>query len=208
MSFRLAGSITRPAYYRIRALYERYGQTVPRDVYWAATAEERIGFRQFLAGTTDRRSVNGPYHLHHDPECRRILLDTIAFKEGEHYETLALSPMPNHVHWTVHHTSRTWHMGQLIAQVKSYSAKRSNEHLGLTGQPYWEEESWDHILDTQRELERDVNYTLANAQEAHLVDDWRDWPGNYVHPGCLAYAPRARWKEKNSPTRVPTAARH
>ncbi len=192
ISFRLAGSITRAAFRRVEALYKLYGQRIPAKAYWDATAEERIGFRQFLQGVTDRRSLNGRFYLHHDPVCRQILLDTIAFKEGEHYETLALCPMPNHVHWDVRHTSAKWHMGQLLGMVKSYSAKRSNEHLGLTGNPYWEEESWDRILHTQRELKHSINYTLANAEQAGLVKHWKDWPGTYVHPECAAYAPGGR----------------
>ena len=137
ISFRLAGSITRKAFYKLEKLHKQYSGDIPQHVYWEATAEERIGFRQMMEGKIDRRSLNGPFHLHHNEQCLKALRDTIAFKEGEHYITLALSIMPNHVHWVVQHVSERWHMGQLLAQVKSFSAKQSNLILNNTGQPYW-----------------------------------------------------------------------
>ncbi len=189
LSFRLAGSITRPAYYKIKKLYDQYSGEVPQQVYWEANSEERLGFRQMMVGKTDRRTLNGPFHLHHNQRCRDILKETIAYKEGEHYRTLALSIMPNHVHWIVEHLSKVWHMGQLLGQVKSFSAKLSNMELGLTGQPYWQNESWDRVIRSQWELEKDIKYTLLNPVVSHLVKNWEAWEGNYLNPLCAEYAP-------------------
>ncbi|MFK8057500.1 MAG: transposase [Saprospiraceae bacterium] len=189
ISFRLAGSITRPAFYKIEKLFKEYNGVIPQRIYWEASAEERIGFRQMMTGSTGRRSLNGPFHLHHNERCREILKETIAFKEGEHYRTLALSIMPNHVHWIVQHLSSKWHMGQLLAQVKSFSAKKSNLLLETTGQPYWQNESWDRVIRSQKELEKDIKYTLLNPVVCYLAKDWKSWPGNYVNPLCEGYAP-------------------
>jgi REP element-mobilizing transposase RayT len=172
---------------RCAKLWQQFHGRLPFEVYWEATAEEREGFRQMAAGHHDRRSLNGPFHLHHDDTCRQILIDAFAFREGEHYETLAYSIMPNHVHWVVRHLSARWTMGQLVANLKRHVARQSNLHLGLTGKPYWQPESWDRFIRTQKELERSVRYTLLNPVNCHLIDDWCKWPGNYAHTNCKAW---------------------
>lgn len=180
ISFRLAGSITRTAYYKLSKLWAQYDGEIPHQVYWSATAEERIGFRQFANGKTDRRSLNGPFHLHHDETCRQILADAFHFRDGEHYQTYCFSIMPNHVHWVVRHTSNTWHMGQLLSNLKRFVARQCNIQLELTGQPFWEEESWDRVIRTQIELEESIRYCLRNPTASRLTSNWEDWLGNYV----------------------------
>lgn len=183
IGMRLAGSVTRPAIRRLRELVRVYGRDIPPHLYWEATAEERVGFRKLRAGLDSRRDLNGPFHLHHSEACRRVLLEAVAFREGAHYETIALSVMPNHVHWVVRHRSRELHMGELLYRLRKFTGRRSNEVLGLTGQPYWEREGYDHVVRTQRELAAQVRYTLHNPVACRLCEHWADWPGNYLHPG-------------------------
>jgi len=110
----------------------------------------------------------------------QILKDAIAFRDGEHYETYAYSIMPNHVHWVVRHISPKWHMGQLLANLKRHVARQSNLHLGLTSQPYWQDESWDRVIRTSKELNDTIHYTLQNPVYSHLAKTWEEWAGNFL----------------------------
>ncbi|MFK8057642.1 MAG: transposase [Saprospiraceae bacterium] len=180
IGMRLAGSITRPAIKRVLALRRKYGQQIPPKLYWEATAEERVGFRKLLQGADSRRDLNGPFHLHHSETCRQILIESLAFRDGMEYEIIAYSLMPNHIHLVVRHLSSNIHMGELIWRIRKFTGRKSNEVLGLTGNEYWERESYDHIIQTQSELKQQVKYTLMNPVVCGLAKRWQDWPGNYL----------------------------
>ena len=40
---------------------------------------------------------------------------------------------------------------------------------------FWQDESYDHIVRDQAELERTIKYVLNNPVKAGLVDDWEKW---------------------------------
>lgn len=180
IGMRLAGSITRPAAKRVLALREKYGQDIPPKLYWEATAEERVGFRKLLQGADCRRDLNGPFHLHHSEECRQILIDSLAFRDGIEYEIIAYSLMPNHIHLVVRHLSQSIHMGELLYRIRKFTGRKSNEVLGLVGNEFWERESYDHIIKTQAELIQQVRYTLLNPVVCGLAKRWQEWEGNYL----------------------------
>jgi hypothetical protein len=53
--------------------------------------------------------------------------------------------------------------------LQPWTAKRANNMLGLTGSPFWQEESYDHLVRDQRELERIRLYIEHNPVRAGLV---------------------------------------
>ena len=183
IGFRLAGSITRPAIKKVQAVVDAYGIDIPPKVYWEATAEERIGFRQAMQGITDRRSLNGPFYMHHNEEVRKCIQEAIAYRDGIHWEVIAYTLMPNHAHLVVRHTHPEWHMGKVLQHFKRHTARQCNKILGLTGQAFWEEESYDSIIHTSEALYQFVKYTLRNPVVCGLSKNWCDWPGNYVQKG-------------------------
>jgi len=81
ITMRLAGSITRPIIKKVQALEAKYGNDIPADVYWSVGAAERDAFRQYARGKTDRRSLNGPFHLHHNDEIRQFIFESILEEE-------------------------------------------------------------------------------------------------------------------------------
>ena len=50
--------------------------------------------------------------------------------------------------------------------------------LGRNGR-FWQEESYDHIIRDEAELNRIRQYILYNPVKAGLVDNPEDWPWNY-----------------------------
>ena len=184
---RLQGSITRPAAKRVQAVVEEYGTDIPPDVYWAATAEERIGFRQAATGEYDRRALNGPFHLHHNAAVRKCVEEAIHYREGTHWEVIAYTLMPNHIHLVVRHTHPTWHMGKVLQHFKRHTARACNKILGVIGQPFWQEESYDALVKSQSGLRSHVRYVLLNPVKAWLCKEWRQWPGNWVREDAAVY---------------------
>ncbi len=180
ITMRLAGSITRPAIKKIQALEAKYGNAIPADVYWSAGAAERDAFRQYAQGKTDRRSLNGPFHLHHNEEIRQFIYESILEEERRGgWKIAAFSLMPNHIHLVVKHTHTTRHMGTVLRLWKSFTAVHCNRILGIKGQPFWQAENYDTVVKTGAELRRHIVYTLKNPVAGGLAKTWQDWPGNY-----------------------------
>lgn len=185
VTMRLAGSITRPAIKRVQKVVEEYGTDIPAAIYWNASAEERIGYRQAREGFYDRRSLNGPFHLHHNEAVRDAVKEALHFRDGTHWELIAYTLMPNHAHIIVRHIHPTWHMGKVFQHFKRHTARQCNQILGLTGQAFWEEESYDTVVKTGCEFRIHVRYVLRNPVVARLAASTTDWAGNWVREGVV-----------------------
>ena len=90
--------------------------------------------------------------------------------------------MPNHVHLVLtvaDDLPKPFH--RVLADQKRYSAVHANQLLGLTG-PFWQAESYDHVLRSPRETARAVAYVLNNPVKAGLVAEWPQWPHTHLAP--------------------------
>ncbi len=74
--------------------------------------------------------------------------------------------MPNHVHVLL-----TAHVAvpRLLASLKGITAKRANQILGLCGRPFWQEESYDHVVRNGPEFQRILKYIEENPVRAGLA---------------------------------------
>jgi putative transposase len=88
------------------------------------------------------------------------------------YDLQAFVVMPNHVHLLV---SPHVPLPQLTKALKGFSAKRANQMLGLTGNPFWQEESYDHLVRDETERERVQCYIEQNPVRAGLVRQASDY---------------------------------
>jgi putative DNA methylase len=65
-------------------------------------------------------------------------------------------------------------LGSIMHSLKSYTANQANRILGRSG-AFWQQESYDHWVRDDDELERIVNYILANPVKAGLVKEPQEW---------------------------------
>jgi REP element-mobilizing transposase RayT len=74
--------------------------------------------------------------------------------------------MPNHVHLML-----TPNIEPSIAlrRLKGTSAREANQLLGLTGQPFWQAESYDRLVRSHAEFERIEEYIVQNPVRAGLA---------------------------------------
>jgi len=85
-----------------------------------------------------------------------------------HYAEHAFVVMPNHVHLLL---TPLVPLTQLTKSLKGITAKRANRMLALTGGPFWQEESYDHLVRDQREFHRIVRYIEQNPVRAGLAKE-------------------------------------
>ena len=60
---------------------------------------------------------------------------------------------------------------KLTKTLKGFRAKKANEMLHLTGTPFWQKESYDHLVRDQPEFDRIRRYIELNPVRAGLVKE-------------------------------------
>jgi REP element-mobilizing transposase RayT len=88
------------------------------------------------------------------------------------YESQAWVVMPNHVHLLI--LPRV-SLPQITRWIKGRTAREANRLLGRTGQPFWEPESYDHWVRSEKELHQIEHYIEQNPVAAGLAIAPEDW---------------------------------
>jgi REP element-mobilizing transposase RayT len=137
-------------------------------------AEALTSGRAFVA--MDRlldQARSGASYLH-QPEIADMVVEAIEYNAAilKHYRLHAFVIMPNHVHLL---TTPLVPLPTLTKSLKGITAKRANAMLALTGNPFWQDESYDHLVRNQREFEKIRNYIAENPVSAGLVSEAREY---------------------------------
>ncbi len=109
--------------------------------------------------------------------------------DGERYDLLAWSVMPNHVHVLL--TPREGHeLEKILQSWKTHSATQANRMLGTSG-TFWQEEYYDHIVRDGEDLKHQVKYILANPEKGRVSGEWTGtcFGLGLEVPATIAFAP-------------------
>jgi REP element-mobilizing transposase RayT len=87
-------------------------------------------------------ACTGPLYLRR-PEIANIVVDAIRYRDPCDYDLHCYVVMVNHVHLLI--TPRT-PPSKLMQSLKRFTARQSNLVLGRTGQPFWQDESYDRLV--------------------------------------------------------------
>jgi len=111
----------------------------------------------------------GPTYMR-QPRLADMVLEAIEYNSGTlgHYELHAFAVMPNHVHMLV---TPAVPIPLLTKSLKGITAKRGNAMLSRTGQPFWQEETFDRSVRNWQEFDRIHAYIEHNPVKAGLVID-------------------------------------
>lgn len=108
------------------------------------------------------------------PEIASLVVK--ALRDGEQrfgrYQLHSFVVMPNHVHILVtpRVTATKW-----LGPLKGFTAHESNAILGRTGKPFWQGESYDHLVRSGEEFDRIRRYIENNPVKAGLVERPEDF---------------------------------
>jgi putative transposase len=116
---------------------------------------------------------SGPFYLR-QPPIADMIVEAIQYNATtlQHYILHAFVVMPNHVHLLA---TPSVPLPKLTKSIKSITAKRGNAMLALTGNPFWQEESYDHLVRNQREFESIRKYIEGNPVRAGLAQDANEY---------------------------------
>jgi putative transposase len=157
VTWRLAGSIP-------RAQVPRLPAGVPLSAGHAFLALDRE------AG----KAAVGPVWLR-DARVARVVAQAFLYGEsGRHfYQLRAWVIMLNHVHILLRPNTS---LPVITRWLKGSTARQANLILGRTGEAFWQDESFDHRVRDEAELERIVRYVEHNPVSAGLAASPGDRP--------------------------------
>ncbi|HXP85811.1 MAG TPA: transposase [Bryobacteraceae bacterium] len=122
----------------------------------------------------------GPLYLAM-PKIARVVIDALHYRDRHlhHLQLHSFVVMPNHVHVLM---TLLVEVSKVTQSLKRFTARECNRILGLTGQPFWQDESYDRLVRNQAEFQRIANYIEMNPVKAGLVSTPEEFPWSSARP--------------------------
>ena len=141
-----------------------HGSLPPNRAFPASTVNSGKAFAAMDRLLDETRT--GPFYLS-QALVAEMVVDSIHFNASTlgHFDLHAFAVMPNHVHLLV---TPAVALPKLTKSLKGITSKRANSMLGITGSPFWQEESYDHSV-RSGEFEKIRGYIEENPVRAGLV---------------------------------------
>jgi menaquinone-specific isochorismate synthase len=105
-----------------------------------------------------------------DPQIAGIVSEALRHFNLLKYCMYAWCVMPNHVH-TLFRILEAHDLAEILHSWKSFSATKANRLLRRSG-AFWQREYYDHLVRSENEFYRIVNYIAQNPSRAGLSN----WP--------------------------------
>jgi HsdR family type I site-specific deoxyribonuclease len=141
-------------------------------------SEKRKKYQKYLD------SGYGSCALKH-PEMARIVIEALQYHDGDKYDLLAWSIMPNHVHVLIKTNDE---LPKIVQSWKSFTGKwaiKNNRKykLGLShdAEKFWMPEYWDRFIRDEGHFNTTIRYILNNPKKANL----KEGTTAYRFTGCV-----------------------
>jgi REP element-mobilizing transposase RayT len=106
-------------------------------------------------------------------EARDMVIAMIRDFSGKHIDLDAAVVMPDHVH-LIFRLLLNDSLGRILHLIKGRSARQVNQLLNRDG-PLWMDESFDHIIRNEAELEEKIEYIKQNPVKNGLATQPLDY---------------------------------
>lgn len=119
------------------------------------------------------------------PALAKVVVTALHFYDIKQYSLICYCVMPNHVHLIINPLEKTkgtpYLLSDIMRNIKGYTSKEINKILLSTGM-VWQQESYDRVMRTEKELQNTIEYTLYNPVKAGLCNKIGDFPYSFVNP--------------------------
>ena len=126
-------------------------------------------------------ALHGNIYLKNE-QIADVVAASIQFRDGKIYDLISYCIMPNHAHLVCTPLKKSdetyFGLTEILHSLKRHTAREANKILQRRG-TFWQDESYDHFVRDDAELERIVKYVLYNPVKANLVKEQTDWKWTY-----------------------------
>lgn len=175
ITFRLVNSLPLEALARLAEERQEINQ-LPQSQKEAANQAWFTQYDDYLD-----RALSGDLHLKNQ-QIADMVADSIHFRDGKVYDLISYCIMFNHVHLIctplLKEKDIYFGLAEILHSLKRHTAREANKILQRNG-AFWQDESYDHFIRNESELERTVKYVLYNPVKANLVKESTDWKWSY-----------------------------
>ena len=174
VTFRLAGTLPETVLARLKAERENILQQAlmaKRPLTWH---EQEELFRWYSTRVDKYLDAGHGDCCLKQPEVARLVAGALSFHQGERFKLHAWCVMPNHVH-VVLRPLGDWTLSKILKGWKGFAGRKANELLKRTGKPFWQVESFDHLIRDENDLHRCCKYTIMNPVNAGFCKRPEDW---------------------------------
>jgi REP element-mobilizing transposase RayT len=105
-----------------------------------------------------------------EPPIAAMVSSAIEHFNDDRYNLHAYCVMPNHVHAVITLASGV-SLAPVLHSLKSFTATKANHYLGRRGR-FWQDEYFDHLVRSGKDLERLHQYVMDNPRKAGL-EPWK-----------------------------------
>jgi len=175
ITFRLANSLPQEALNRLAEEKQKIAR-LPES-------QKESAHRAWFAKYDDYLDMaqHGNLYLQNE-QIADIVAESIQFRDGKVYDLISYCIMPNHGHLVctpLEKSDRTYiSLTEILHSLKRHTAREANKILQSSG-AFWQDESYDHFIRDDAELDRIVKYVLYNPVKANLVKKQMDWKWTY-----------------------------
>jgi REP element-mobilizing transposase RayT len=113
------------------------------------------------------------------PLIAALVVEGIRYRDSPDYDLHAFVVMANHVHLLI--TPRV-DVSKMMHSLKRFTARECNRALDRTGQPFWQDESYDRLVRGSVEFGRIARYVEMNPVHAGLVATREQFPWSSARP--------------------------
>lgn len=170
VTFRLKNSLPIEVLEKLSQEFEQI-KKLPRD---KIESEKHHSFEKFDSYLD--QCLCGNDHLT-NPQIADVVEEAIHYRNMKVYDLIAFCLMPNHVHLIftpLEKENGNYHgLTEILHSLKRHTGRKSNLILKQSG-AFWQDESYDHIIRDEAELERTIKYILYNPVKANLVKEQKD----------------------------------
>lgn len=123
---------------------------------------------------------SGPLYLR-QPEIACMIVEAIQYRDEHlrHYDLHCYVVMANHVHVSM---TPLVQVSTLTQSIKRFTAREGNRMLGLTGRPFWQDESHDRLVRDEAEFQRIARYIEMNPVKAGLANRPEEFAWSSARP--------------------------
>jgi len=112
-------------------------------------------------------------------EIAEVVVDAIHYRDLRQYQLHSYVVMPNHVHLLM---TPLVEVSKAMQSLKRFTAREGNRILGVTGQSFWQDESYDRRVRNETELQRIAHYIEMNPVKAGLATTPEEFPWSSARP--------------------------